>query len=71
MVTLYGRFKGETGFRWHCLPVSDRTRSGIPFRKWVGRLMHRRVILQGRREGWFLSRKDGSRARISDYDATF
>ncbi|KAL7523229.1 hypothetical protein ACHAXR_000088 [Thalassiosira sp. AJA248-18] len=33
--------------------------------------MHRRVIVQGRREGWLFSRRDGSRAKISDYDATF
>ena len=36
MVTLRGRFKGETGMRWHCLPISDRTASGIQHRKWVG-----------------------------------
>ena len=22
MVTLHGRFKGETGLRWHCLPLA-------------------------------------------------
>ena len=71
MVTLYGRFKGETGFRWHCLPVVDRTRSGLPNRLWLGRLMRRRVCLQKRTKGWLFSKGKGRRARISDYDADF
>ena len=71
MVTLYGRFKGETGFRWHCLPVVDRTRSGLPNRLWLGRLMRRRVGLQRRTKGWLFSKGKGRRARISDYDADF
>ena len=33
MITLYGRFKRKTGFRWHCLPVYDYNRSSIPFCK--------------------------------------
>jgi hypothetical protein len=70
MVTLYGRFKGETGYRWHCLPIADRTRSGLPNRLWLGRLMKRRVVHQERTEGW-LFRKGKRRARISDYDADF
>ena len=48
MVTLRGRFKGETGLRWHCLPILDRKASGIPHQKWVGRLVHRRVWIQGK-----------------------
>ena len=30
MITLHGRFKGETGFWWHCLPICNDNRSGIP-----------------------------------------
>ena len=71
MATLYGRFKGETGHRWHCLPICDDSRSGIPRRHWVGRLMHRRVVVQGRSSGWLLSRPTGRKARISDYDSDF
>ena len=29
MATLYGRFKGETGYRWHCLPICDSSRSAM------------------------------------------
>ena len=52
MVNLYGRFKGETGFRWHCLPICNKNRSGIPFRKWIGRLMHTRLFREGKSGGW-------------------
>ena len=56
MATLYGHFKGGTGFRWHCLTVCDRNRSGIPFRKWIGRLLHRRVTVQKRNSGWLFKK---------------
>ena len=71
MIALYGRFKGETGYRWHCLPICDDNRSGIPFRKWIGRLMHRRVIVEGRSGGWLFSKPNGTRARMSDYNDGF
>ena len=70
MVTLFGRFKGETGHMWHYLPVCDRNRSGIPFRKWIGRLLHRRVMVQKRSEDW-LSKKGKQRARFSNFDKMF
>ena len=72
MVALYGRFKGETGFRWHCLPISDSSRSNIPFRRWIAQLMHRRTVVQGRVEGWLFVKKDGeTKAQIRDYDGDF
>jgi hypothetical protein len=71
MLTLYGRFKGETGYRWHCLPICDHTRSSIPTRKWMSRLLHRRVYVQGRRTGFLLQKQDGRRVKISDYDGEF
>ena len=37
MVTLRGRFKGETSEKGHVLPLVDVTISGIEIRKWVGR----------------------------------
>lgn len=67
MITLFGRFKGETGHRWHCLPICDRNRSGIPFRKWIGRLLHRRVVEQKRTKGW-LFKKGKRRSKLSDFD---
>jgi hypothetical protein len=35
MVTLHGRFKGETGLCWHCLPLSVDTASGLPNKRWI------------------------------------
>ena len=35
MLTLKGRFKGEVDERWHLVPISDATRLGLPFRKWM------------------------------------
>lgn len=70
MVTLYGRFKAETGYRWHCLPLCEGGRSGIPFRAWIGALLHRRSK-QGRLTGYLFGKANGSKAKISDYDAEF
>jgi hypothetical protein len=39
MVTFHGRFKGETGLRWHCLPLSIQNHSNIPYKLWIGRLL--------------------------------
>ena len=69
MITLYGRFKGKTGFMWHCLPISDLSTSKIPFRKWIATLLHQQSAVQGRREGWLSIKRDGrTRAQIRDYD---
>ena len=35
IIGLFGRFKGKEGHRWHCLPISDATRSGIRARAWI------------------------------------
>ena len=75
MVTLRGRFKEETGLRWHCLPISDRMASGIPpHRKWVGRLVHRRVWIQGEEGGalgMLFCKSAGGKVRIADYEPVF
>ena len=71
MVTMYGQSKGETGFRWHYLPISDCTRSGIPHRRWIGRLIHRRITVQGRSDGWLFWLAKGKKSRILDYAPDF
>eukprot|EP00984_Skeletonema_dohrnii_P004388 scaffold1564_cov78-Skeletonema_dohrnii-CCMP3373.AAC.2 len=70
MITLFGRFKAETGYRWHCLPLCENGRSGIPFRAWIGALLERRVS-QGRRKDYLFSKRDGSKASVSDFDGEF
>ncbi|EJK69227.1 hypothetical protein THAOC_09530, partial [Thalassiosira oceanica] len=73
MIGLFGRFKGEEGHRWHCLPISDETRSGIRVRPWLSLLLHRRVNVQGRRTGYLFCKtgRPSERASLSDYDADF
>ena len=71
MLTLKGRFKGEVDERWHLVPVSDYTRSMIPLRRWMQRILDRRVLKEGRRVGWLFQSAKGVRDRFGMYDATF
>jgi hypothetical protein len=72
MLTLQGRFKGETNERWHCVPIVDVTNSGIQIRKWLHRLViDRRVNKQHQRQGWMFRRRDGTKGKLSDYDPLF
>ena len=59
MITLKGRFKGENNLRWHCVPIADITKSGIPTRRWISRLLDRRVNREGKRAGYLFARKNG------------
>jgi len=50
IIALLGRFKGETGDRYHLAPLAAQTSSGIPIKKWVTRLVEvheRRGYLRG------------------------
>lgn len=73
MLTLQGRFKGETNERWHCVPIVDVTGSGVQVRKWMQRLVIDRRYVKQRRwgGGWLFQRKDGTKGRICDYDGLF
>jgi hypothetical protein len=71
MITLKGRFKGEVDERWHIVPICDETRSGIPFRLWMERIMYRRVALQGKTTGWLFEEKPGKRAKFGKYQDYF
>lgn len=68
MLTLHGRFKGETGLRWHCIPIPIKTKSSLPNLKWVSRALHRRVNLQQRDKGWFFADPDGKRRKMGYYE---
>jgi hypothetical protein len=68
MVTLKGRFKGEAGHRWHCVPIAIENRSRIPFKRWLARLLHRRVTLQGRTGGPLFLSGDGKLQKIGTLD---
>jgi hypothetical protein len=71
MLTLKGRFKGEVDERWHLVPISDATRSGLPFRKWMERVLHRRVNLQDRESGWLFQDRQGARLKFGKYDPLY
>jgi hypothetical protein len=70
MVPLLGRFKGETGERWHLLPIVWRTRSGIAAGIWASRL---KVSLEERRRlnGFVFSDKKGKQAKASTLEPSF
>ena len=55
MLTLLGRFKGETGERWHLMPLADETRTKLPVRKWFTRLLYSIVELEKRKTGWLFT----------------
>lgn len=68
MLTLHGRFKGETGARWHCLPMPIQTKSNLPTKKWLARALRRKVLDEGRSTGWFFSDSSGKRRKMAYYD---
>jgi hypothetical protein len=68
LLTLHGKFKGETGVRWHCVPIAIETRSGLPVCKWMARLIKRRVFDQGIRAGWLFGDGKGNRRKFGRYD---
>ncbi|KAL7530332.1 hypothetical protein ACHAXR_005039, partial [Thalassiosira sp. AJA248-18] len=68
MIPLRGRFKGEQNLRWHCVPIGDQGKSKIPSRRWISRLLLRRVRKEGAQRGYLFARKDKSRASLGDYD---
>lgn len=70
VLTMYGRFKGETGDAHHLVPVANKTRLGLRPRLWMGRKLDR-LVKAGRRSGWVYARQDGSQGRIRDYDGLF
>lgn len=44
LLTLHGKFKGESGVWWHCIPIALKTRSDLLVGKWMARLIKRRVF---------------------------
>ena len=70
MLTLKGRFKGETGSCWHLLPIADNTRTKLPVRKWFGRLLYFLVEVCRRTSGWVFEVR-GKRGKVADYDTMF
>jgi hypothetical protein len=70
MVPLLGRFKGETGERWHLLPVVWKTRSGIEAGKWATRLRDS-LLERNRVNGFVFSTNRGKQMKASSLEPRF
>jgi hypothetical protein len=70
MVPLLGRFKGETGERWHLLPIVWKTRSGLEVGEWATR-MRDSLHEQGRTHGFVFANSRGKQAKAAAYEPRF
>ena len=62
-----GRFKSHDGqLGCYMIPIAGRTNSGINFFRWTQRFVGRLSDL-GHTDGWAFKRRDGTRARASDF----
>jgi hypothetical protein len=64
MIPLLGRFKGETGKRWHLLPIVWKTRSGIEAGTWASQLMEF-LLERNHRHGFVFADKKGKQTKAS------
>jgi len=71
MITLKGKFKGENNLRWHCVPLADQTKSRIPTRRWISRILHHRAMGDKDKVGHFFARSKGRNASLGEYDPLF
>jgi hypothetical protein len=69
-ICLLGKFKGETGERYHSIVLANKTWSEIPVRWWVKRLM---AVCreEGRSSGLAFASATGSPPCSTDYNAFF
>ena len=68
VIPMLGRFKGETGERYHLTPLAAVTKSGLKIREWVDALVRVRER-QGRINGpAFCDDKTGKPMRARDYE---
>jgi hypothetical protein len=70
MVPLLGRFKGETGERWHLLPIVWKTRSGIEAGVWATR-MKASLAERRRTHGFVFANRKGKQAKASVFEPRF
>jgi hypothetical protein len=70
MIPLVGRFKGETGERWHLLPIVWRTRSGIAVGVWAERMMES-LGERGVQRGFVYRTPKGKQAKASTLEPRF
>ena len=71
MMTLKIMFKGKNDLWWHCFPLADKTKSGIPTRMWIGRIIYHTCELEKQEMQFLFARDNGQEASIGDYDTMF
>jgi hypothetical protein len=70
MIPLLGRFKGETGERWHLLPIVWKTRSGIEAGTWATQLLASLLEIY-QRHGFVFANKKGKQTKASMLEPQF
>ena len=68
MMTLKVRFNGENNLWWNCVPLADQTKSGIPTRMWIGRILYRQCGLEKQERGLLFSIYNRIKATIVNFD---
>jgi hypothetical protein len=67
IIHLLGRFKGETGEKYHLTPLAAVISSGLQVHEWIKRLVFVREI-KGRLRGPAFCDEDGSIAKAKQYE---
>ena len=67
-ICLMGKFKGETGERYHSIILANRSSSGLEFRWWLEQLMEV-CSAEGRASGYAFNEPDGSSPPSGEYNA--
>ena len=67
MMTLRGIFKKKK-LGWHCVPLADQTKSGVPTRRWISWILYRQSELDKQKTSFLFTRDNGSKAIIGNYD---
>jgi len=70
MISLLGQFKSETSLRLHCIPMANRSNSGLEYRKWVERVVEAREQ-EGRTSGPMFCDSRGKVASYRLYERAF
>lgn len=70
IVPLLGRLKGETGERYHMLPLSRTTSSGVPVGWWADQLAIS-LIRRNKRNGFIFVNSKSAQAKIGQFNDVF
>ena len=67
-ICLLGKFKGETGERYHSIVLASQTMSGLEVRWWVEQLL-KLCAMEGRTSGYAFDELDGAPPDTTEYNA--